>query len=146
MLKKSISLILLFDALLGFAQINLENEKEKINLIMKVQEQHWNLGKIEAFMEPYWRSDSLLFIGSKGPTYGWTPTYLNYLKAYPDQESMGQLKFSNIKIDVLNNENAFVVGKWHLTREKGDLEGHYALLWKRIDGQWKIVCDYSASN
>jgi len=38
---------------------------------MKTQEQSWNKGDVRGFMEYYWKSDSLKFIGSKGITYGW---------------------------------------------------------------------------
>ena len=40
----------------------------------------WNNGDLEKFMDGYWRSDSLVFIGQKGPTYGWGNTLNNYKK------------------------------------------------------------------
>ncbi len=118
--------------------------KEQIKLVMKFQESNWNRGDIPAFMKGYWNSDSLLFIGSKGATYGYQKTLINYLKSYPTPEKMGQLTFEFIQIDILSNENAFVVGKWHLKRKEDELGGHFTLLWKKIDGAWKIVADHSS--
>ena len=113
--------------------------KEQIKLAMKFQEASWNMGNIKGFMQTYWRSDSLLFIGGKGPTYGWTKTYTNYLKTYPTKEKMGELKFEILQIRILSEQDAMVIGKWHLKRDKDDLKGYYSLLWKEIDNQWKIV-------
>lgn len=33
---------------------------------MAAQESSWNNGDLEAFMLPYWKSDSLMFIGKSG--------------------------------------------------------------------------------
>lgn len=118
--------------------------EEQIKLVMKFQESAWNRGDIPAYMKGYWNSDSLLFIGSKGPTYGYSKTLTNYLKGYPTVEKMGQLTFEFIKIEILSNTQAFVVGKWHLKRKADDVGGHFTLLWKKIDGEWKIVVDHSS--
>lgn len=119
-------------------------ESQKIMLEMSIQQSAWNRGDIKSYMSAYWNSDSLVFIGKSGITYGWNKTYLNYLKSYPDSETMGELTFTNIKVDVLSDQEAYVIGKWHLKRKIGNLEGHYTLLWKKIDGNWKIVSDHSS--
>jgi len=143
-MKISISIALF---LVGFsvqAQLTKTLAEEQIKLVMKFQESNWNRGDIPAYMKGYWNSDSLLFIGSKGPTYGYTKTLINYLKSYPTAEKMGQLTFDYIKIEILSNAQAFVVGKWHLKRKEEDLSGHFTLLWKKIEGEWKIVVDHSS--
>ena len=112
--------------------------------IMAAQELAWNRGDLEAFMEGYWRSDSLRFIGSSGLTYGWQQTLDNYKKGYPDTDAMGQLKFTILSVEQLSKRSAYVIGKWHLARKAGDLSGHYTLLWKKIKGKWVIVADHSS--
>ena len=57
---------------------------------------------------------------------------------------MGQLTFDFVKIEILSTTQAFVVGKWHLKRTEDDLSGHFTLLWKKINGEWKIVVDHSS--
>ena len=106
----------------------------QIRKIMANQEAAWNRGDLENFMDGYWHSDSLRFIGSKGLTYGWNQTLENYQKGYPNIEAMGTLKFTIISVDLLSKQSAFVIGKWYLTRQAGDLSGHYTLLWKKIKG------------
>ncbi|GAB4381047.1 MAG: hypothetical protein Kow0075_12660 [Salibacteraceae bacterium] len=57
------------------------------------QRDAWNSGDIRSYMNAYWMSDSLVFIGGKDITYGWENTLNRYLKAYPGKEQMGQLSF-----------------------------------------------------
>ncbi|NBG65918.1 YybH family protein [Acidiluteibacter ferrifornacis] len=115
-----------------------------INELMKKQEVCWSSGDLECFMEPYWHSDSLKFIGRKGLTYGWQKTLENYKKSYPTAADMGKLTFTNLYIEQLSTDYVSVIGKWHLERSMGNLEGHYSLLWKRMGGQWKIISDHSS--
>ncbi|WP_423736953.1 YybH family protein [Chitinophaga caseinilytica] len=116
----------------------------RIRQVMQTQLEAWNRGDIVAFMDTYWKSDSLLFIGSKGLTYGWQATLDNYKKAYPGKEGMGQLAFKLLEFKKLGNDAYFVVGKWQLTRTIGNLDGHFSILLRRINGEWKIVADHSS--
>ena len=119
-------------------------DREQIKLVMKFQETNWNMGNIPLFMQGYWNNDSLLFIGSKGPTYGYQNTLKNYLKSYPNKDKMGQLTFDLVKIILISKTDAFVVGKWTLNRKEDVLSGHFTLLWKKIEGKWKIIIDHSS--
>lgn len=120
------------------------NAEKAIRAVMQDQEAAWNRGDLEAFMAGYWHSDSLKFIGSRGLTYGWQATLDNYKKGYPDRAAMGKLTFTILTVDILSKKSAFVIGKWHLARQAGDLSGHYTLLWKKIGGKWVIVADHSS--
>ncbi|MCB0542114.1 MAG: nuclear transport factor 2 family protein [Saprospiraceae bacterium] len=121
-----------------------ESDEQTIRRIMSDQEAAWNRADLEGFMDGYWRSDSLRFIGSKGLTYGWQQTLDNYKKTYPDAEAMGTLHFTLLSVEVLSPESAFVIGKWRLVREKDEPSGHFTLLWKKMDGTWVIVADHSS--
>lgn len=131
-------------AVAGWAQQPDEADRKAILAIMDNQTQAWNTGNLDAFMEGYWRSDSLKFIGSQGISYGWQAALDNYKKSYPNVEAMGKLSFNILHVEFITPTCYFVVGKWHLKRKKGDLSGHYTLLWKKIDGQWVIVVDHSS--
>ena len=124
------------------AQQELESE-----LISKMDDQvnAWNRGDIDSYMKHYWKSDSLVFIGGSGPQYGWLPTLERYKKAYPDRSTMGLLSFEMLRFEALSKDAAFISGKWHLQREMGDIGGYYSLLWKKIDGSWRIVYDHTSS-
>lgn len=104
----------------------------------------WNEGNIDCFMKDYWHNDSLMYIGKNGVTYGWQNTLDNYKKKYPTKAEMGLLKFQLIKLEQLGHEHYLMVGKWHLTRQVGNIEGHFTLIWKRIDKEWIIISDHSS--
>jgi hypothetical protein len=110
---------------------------------MKIQEDSWNNGNIREFMNYYWKSDSLKFIGSKGITYGWQKTLDNYLKNYPNKEAMGFLKFTIEESTQLSATSIYIIGKWELQKEK-PAGGYFTLLWKKIEGIWVIVSDHTS--
>lgn len=143
-----ILIILLLCAGFGSAQTgptaNKETDEMVIRQLLDKQTQAWNRGDIETFMETYWKSDSLMFIGKSGVTYGWANTLNNYKKGYPDTTAMGKLSFDILVIKRLSFQYYHVVGKWHLQRSIGDLSGHYTLLIKKIKGQWVIIADHSS--
>lgn len=134
--------ILLLFAL--FTKAQSQKDKDLIHQTLNLQEADWNNGKIDSFMKAYWDSDSLMFVGAKGVTYGYKGTYENYLKRYPDRATMGKLKFTFLNLSFPEPNVAFLVGKFHLTRpEKGDIGGFYTLLWRKIKGKWVIICDHT---
>ena len=118
-------------------------EIDKIKAVMNKQEQAWNSGNIEQFMEGYWKSDSLMFIGKNGIQYGWQNTLDNYLTSYPNKEAMGQLKFTIIKLE-LADSSAYLLGKWDLARKTDSLGGYFTLYWKKVNNQWVITIDHTS--
>ncbi|MGO4875931.1 DUF4440 domain-containing protein [Pedobacter psychrotolerans] len=119
-------------------------DKQAILDVLEMQRTEWNKGNLETFMQGYVKSDSLLFVGSSGPTYGWQKTLDNYKKTYAGKAGMGVLTFGIKKVDFLNTDVAFVLGSWHLKREKDEPQGYFTLLFKRLNGEWKIFVDHSS--
>lgn len=119
-------------------------DEKIIRHLLHEQTVAWNKGDIDSFMKGYWNNDSLMFIGKKGITYGYQNTLNNYKKSYNGPDQMGTLAFDLIKVERLSPEYYFVVGKWHLTRNAGDVGGHYNLLFRKINGQWVIIVDHSS--
>jgi ketosteroid isomerase-like protein len=125
---------------LSFSGFSQENE---IKEVLKTQVRCWNVGDLDCFMESYWKSDSLLFIGKNGVTQGWYQTYNNYNKNYP-ADAMGILNFDLLHINPLSEDAYFVVGKWNLVRQTGDVQGHFSLIFRKIEGRWLITADHSS--
>ena len=134
------ALALLFSLSL-FAQ---DKGESSIRQMLTEQTKSWNSGDLESFMQPYWKSDSLMFVGKSGVVWGWQPTLDNYKKGYPNRDAMGQLSFDILVVKKLSPEYYHVTGKWMLKRTIGDVSGHYTLLVRRIKGEWKIVYDHSS--
>jgi len=114
--------------------------------LMQDQEQSWNEGSIDDFMNKYWESDSLIFIGKSGINYGWKTTILNYKKSYKNKTEMGILKFKNIICNPINDSTHIVTGKWSLLRNDslGSIEGYYTLIWMKKEDFWKIIYDHTS--
>src|SRR5574340_558903 len=118
--------VIIFTALFSFFYLHSFAQGKDEMLVKKVlqtQQSAWNNGSIEKFMEGYWKSDSLMFIGKSGITYGWQKISDNYKRSYPDTASMGKLHFSILQLKALAIDAYFMVGKWHLERAKGNIEG-----------------------
>ena len=131
----------LFSSLTASAQ---NKDEQTIREVMNKQVNSWNSGDIDAFMTTYWKNDSLLFVGSKGPIYGWQTTLESYKKSYPDTVAMGKLNFEILRIQFLAYNYSFVLGKWHLSRSIGDTGGYFTLLFRKIKKQWVIVADHTS--
>jgi ketosteroid isomerase-like protein len=140
---KFISAILL--CLFLYAPAFAQNKDEKaIRSMLSAQVTEWNKGNIDGYMKGYWENDSLIFIGSKGPRYGYEVTLKRYKEAYPDAAHMGKLTSTITSLQKLSPEYYFIVGKWDLKRTAGDVGGSYTLLIRKIKGSWVIVCDHSS--
>lgn len=136
----------IFFFLLSFCvAVSAQNKDEQLILnTLGQQKAAWNKGDLNAFMEPYWQSDSLMFIGKSGITYGWQNTLNNYKRGYPDTAAMGKLNFDILYVKRLSVLYFSVVGKWELTRTVGNMSGHFTLLFKKIGNKWLIVSDHSS--
>ncbi|GAA4465778.1 hypothetical protein GCM10023189_46880 [Nibrella saemangeumensis] len=120
-------------------------DRKAILAILDRQTGDWNAGNVDKFMEGYWKSDSLTFIGKVGVTYGYDATLASYRKRYPDRASMGTLKFDIVRVTFPAPNVAYVIGRWHLTRPQiGDAGGSFTLLWRKLSGRWVIVSDHSS--
>lgn len=123
---------------------NPEQEKEAIINVMNQQEKDWSNGDIDSFMEGYWKSDSLTFIGRNGIANGWETTLNNYKKGYPTKNDMGKLTFKVFKLDFFNSTNAYMIGQYTLLKEETTSSGYFSLIWKKKNNKWVIVSDHTS--
>ncbi len=140
---RTLNLFPFFVFLILFSNSAKAQDENKVLDLMKAQEKVWNQGDIEGFMASYEQSDSLLFIGSNGITRGWKNTLERYKKSYPDKSAMGELKFTIVKTEQFAKDCIYVIGKWSLKKEK-PASGYFTLIWRKIDGAWKITSDHSS--
>jgi ketosteroid isomerase-like protein len=145
-MKKWICILAVIFTQVGTAQVSYAQNKDitAIQAILDNQIKSWNSGDLDNFMVGYLHSDSLVFIGKSGPTYGYENTLANYKKSYPDKTHMGTLQFEIVSMKPINNDHYFVIGKWKLIRTVGDLNGVYTLLFRKTKEGWKIIADHSS--
>tara|TARA_R110000868_G_scaffold64372_3_gene193322 strand:+ start:203 stop:640 length:438 start_codon:yes stop_codon:yes gene_type:complete len=121
----------------------IEQDQIEIMTILNQQEIDWNNHDLKGFMSGYWKSDSLYFYSGKKLKSGWESTLNSYLKKYPDKSYSGTLKFTIEKISAITTDSYFVMGEYNLTREVGNATGTFMIIFKRINGEWKIIADSS---
>lgn len=113
--------------------------------VMNLQQDAWNKGDIDSFMQGYLKSDELVFSGKSGPVYGWENTKKRYYSSYPNTKIMGKLNFTIKKIRSLSSNSAYLIGEYYLKRSGEDSNGHFTLLWKKIGSNWLIVSDHTSA-
>jgi ketosteroid isomerase-like protein len=148
-MKNFIFVFIILFPLIGFSKnpndtIKKNKEELLIRKVLDDQIKAWNRGDLEQYMSGYWKSDSLRFIGKNGLKYGWQNTLNNYKKTYPDKATMGVLVFNVLSVELFSSDIAFVIGLWKLTRDAGNIDGVFSLVFRKINGQWLIVCDHSS--
>jgi len=125
------------------AQTTKNNDKEAILSVLDQQEKAWNTYDLEGFMQGYWKSDSLQFFGSNGVTFGWNNTLERYKTVYPSKDYSGTLTFKIHQISRIEKKSYYVMGEYFLSRKVGDANGIFMIIFKKIDGEWKIIADTS---
>ena len=136
------NLLFLILTLQAFSQTETADKKAILS-VLKTQENAWNQNDLEGFMQGYWKSDSLKFYGSKGVTNGWQKTLDNYKKGYPSKEYTGTLTFTIDAITKIEDNSYYVMGQFHLVRDAGNANGVFLIIFRKIDGEWKIIADLS---
>ncbi len=133
---------------IGTASAQSEKSKLKISAAVKMvldkQVAAWNRGDIDAFMEGYWESEKMIFISGDNVSRGWNEARQRYKKGYDSKEKMGTLSFSELDIEVLSKNSALVIGRFTLDRKNDKPTGMFSLVFRKIDGNWRIIVDHTS--
>lgn len=127
---------------LAAAQTDIASE---IRIVLQSQQDAWNRGDIDAFMNGYSRSVETVFVSGDEVTRGWQKVLDRYKKKYSDRAKMGTLTFSNLEITPLSNDSAVVLGSWELKRASDKPHGRFTLIFRRFPEGWKIVHDHTSA-
>ena len=139
---KKLFVLFLFISLSTSAQTEAEDRKA-ILAVLKMQQDAWNKGDLEGFMQGYIKSDSLKFYGSRGLTNGWQNTLDNYKKGYPTKEHTGNLTFTIDALTKIEEGSYYMMGQFHLVRDAGNANGVFLIIFRKIEGEWKVIADLS---
>ena len=120
-------------------------EEDRIAAVIAAQQAAWNAGDIDGFMQGYWQSPDLRFASGGTVTNGWQATRDRYHARYSDRALMGELTFDRLEISMLGTDAAAAHGAWALQRAEDRPSGLFTLIFKQIDGDWKIVSDTTTS-
>lgn len=140
-------LIFLSIPLLALAQSSETNVRSAVEQILARQTDAWNHHDLDGFMGGYWNSPELTFFSNGAVTTGWEPTLKRYREKYRTSgRTMGKLEFSDLRIEELASDAAFVRGEFHLTMPDGKTpHGVFTLIFRKFPDGWKIVHDHTSS-
>jgi len=123
-----------------------EREESAIKRVLEDQVGAWNRGDLETFMSGYWKSPKLTFFSGKEMASGWDAALARYRKRYQSKEGeMGTLAFTNLEIQILGPDSAFVRGQFHLKRTKDNPAGRFTLIFKKLPEGWRIIHDHTST-
>jgi len=131
--------------LFGSTSVYAQSPQPEIRAVLSAQQEAWNRGDIDSFMNGYWRSDETVFVSGDDVTRGWQKVLDRYKKKYSDRAKMGTLTFSNLEITALSNDSAVVLGSWELKRASDNPHGRFTLIFRRFPEGWKIVHDHTSA-
>ena len=121
------------------------NELTQIRSVLQAQQDGWNRGDIDGFMNGYARSASTLFISEDTITRGWQTVRDRYRKKYSSRAKMGTLTFSDLEITLLSSHSAVASGRWKLKRANDQPHGRFTLILRRQLEGWRIVYDHTSA-
>ena len=149
MITRTVLGYFLVAAILGSTSLSAQSSRPDITLeisaVLKMQQDAWNRGDIDAFMNGYSRSDETLFVSGDDVTRGWQKVLDRYKKKYSDRAKMGTLTFSNLEITPLSNDSAVALGSWKLNRANDQPHGRFTLIFRRFPEGWRIVHDHTSA-
>ena len=129
------------------AQAADENPRAAVEHVLLTQQDAWNRHDLDAFMTGYWNSPDLTFFSGAKESKGWQATIDRYRATYasPGHE-MGKLDFSDMRVEVLGSDAAFVRGVWQLTIPDGKTpHGRFTLIFRKFPEGWKIIHDHTSA-
>ncbi len=127
------------------AQAPKSGSASEIQNVLHAQQDAWNRGDIEAFMNGYWRSETTVFVSGDEVTRGWQKVLDRYKAKYSDRAKMGALTFSEIEITPLNSDSAIALGSWKLKRAADEPHGRFTLIFRQFPDSWKIIHDHTSA-
>jgi uncharacterized protein (TIGR02246 family) len=136
---------ILITALVYAAPEQISTSEAEIQSVLTAQQDAWNRGDIDAFMNGYARSASTVFVSQDEVSRGWETVRDRYRVKYSDRTKMGTLSFSEIEVTMLSPDAAVVLGRWRLKRASDQPHGRFTLIFKRLAEGWRIVHDHTSA-
>lgn len=136
-----------FFANFAVSQTANESSRTAIESLLRTQQEAWNRHDLDGFMLGYWNSPDLTFFSGAKESKGWQAALGRYRATYasPGHE-MGRLEFSELRVEVLSHDAAFVRGVWQLSMSDGKTpRGRFTLIFRKFPDGWKIIHDHTSA-
>ena len=116
----------------------------EIAAMLKAQDEAWNRGDLDRFLEPYDDTGKLVFLSTaliRNPA----ELKQKYEKRYGSGASdFGKLSFSNLEVEELAPDLARAWGKWTVVAKDQTSSGWFTLILQKRQRGWRIIHDHSS--
>jgi ketosteroid isomerase-like protein len=122
------------------------NATANVTALLQMQADAWNRGDLDTFVSGYLHSPEISYVSSDSEVWGYDALRDRYQRKYGDKhDTMGTLKFSDLKVQDLGRRNALCIGRWHLERsDKPTVDGIFSLVLVHTNSGWKIMHDHTS--
>ena len=117
--------------------------KSELLKILEIQKSAWNKHDILGFMAYYWKSEEFTYQSGANRLRGWKALLERYQKSYSG-ENWGILDFTDLEVNALGSDYAYVLGRWKLALKDSKKEGVFTIIFKRFPEGWRIIHDHSS--
>lgn len=119
-----------------------EADKAAILEVTSRMEAAWNRGDFRGYMDGFANPD-VVFISRGEYQKDWQGTLDHYIRDYGASEATrGQLRFYDIRIEMLGPDAAQLNSRFHLERPQNPLDGISTRIFRKRDGKWVIALNH----
>jgi uncharacterized protein (TIGR02246 family) len=121
-------------------------DRAEILAVVSRMEQAWNRGDFRGYMGGFKNPDVVFVSGGKFQD-GWQGTLDHYVRDYgASRNTRGTLHFYDMKVELLSDDAAMLVGRYHLERPGRATEGVNTRLFRKIAGRWLITLNHVSAH
>ena len=133
--------VMIWNAPLAVAA-NAESEKHAILAVVSRMEAAWNRGDFKGYMAGFANPD-VIFISRGEYQKDWQGTLDHYIRDYGASDATrGQLRFYDIRIEMLAPDAAQLNSRFHLDRPENPLDGISTRILRKRGDTWVITLNH----
>jgi uncharacterized protein (TIGR02246 family) len=141
------SLFAAFALCLAAAPVHAETPapEAEIRSVIADMEAAWNRGDFEGYMRGF-LNPGVVFVSRGRFQQGWQGTLDHYVRDYGGApEKRGTLHFYDIKVEMLSDDAAQLISRYHLDRAESPQYGINTRLMRKVEGRWVIALNHVSS-
>jgi uncharacterized protein (TIGR02246 family) len=120
-------------------------EEAQIRRVIADMEASWNRGDFRGYMAGF-KNPDVVFVSRGEFQRDWQGTLDHYVRDYGGApERRGQLRFSDIRIEMLGPDAAQLISRYRLDRPLNPQDGINTRLMRKVDGRWVIALNHVSS-
>ena len=123
-----------------------QKDKAAILAVIQGMQDAWNRGDFRGYMQGF-KNPDVIFVSGGRFQEGWQGTLDHYMRDYGSSpEARGQLRFYDIRIEILAPDAAQLISRYELLRPEHPQYGINTRLMRKVAGHWIIALNHVSSS